>query len=46
MAVGTVATAITTMETTTMEISIIAVVIIVALDKMVVTIQMGAHHIP
>ena len=46
MEVGTMATAITTLETTTMEISILAEVIIVALDKMVVTIQMGTHHIP
>jgi len=46
MAMGTMATAITTMETTTMEVSIVAEVIIVALDKMVVTIQMGTHHIP
>jgi hypothetical protein len=29
-----------------MEISIVAEVIIVALDKMVVTTQMGTHHIP
>ena len=46
MAMGTMATAITTMETTTMEVSIVAEVIIVAQDKMVVTIQMGTHHIP
>ena len=46
MAVGTMATAITTMETTTMEVSIVAEVIIVVLDKMVVTIQMGTRHIP
>ena len=46
MAMGTMATAITTMETTTMEVSIVAEVIIVAQDKMVVTIQMGTRHIP
>ena len=40
------ATAITTLETTTMEISILAEVIIVALGKMVATIQMGTRHIP
>ena len=46
MAVGTTATAIRAMETTTMEISIVAEVIIVALDKMVATIPMGTRHIP
>ena len=46
MAMGTMATAITTMETTTMEVSIVVEVIIVAQDKMVVTIQMGTRHIP